>query len=438
VSDREQEEQVAREAWFALLRGSAATHAAKPAGDEWSLLAEEAVRHELGSLTYRLVSDSPWAADVPAEVQQRLRALYLKSAVRNAVLLRQTTEAAAALGRLGIPVMLLKGIHLCRFVYPEPALRVMADVDLMVPRDRLARAEQMFLERGFGPLPRADIEERCSWSNHLAKLQKEGAPVYELHWGIERPTSPFKIDLDGLWSRARKAALDDSEIHLLGPEDLLLHLAIHGSYHHGFDRAGLKALIDVNAVVKKHGGEIDWRVLAERANQWEASGFAYTTLRLAREILGTPVPEETLDSLVHRPEDEEVVEVASRFVLVPEVRLTKPYLALAGSPRLKERVAVVARAVFLPRQAMERAYHLKPGSLLLYPAYLWRLGDLLVRRGRLALSSLFRTRAVHPALERRDDKAVIASWVGRRAGGQTPSADSEVNSLPQTKRSAGR
>ena len=419
------DEEVARRLWFAHLQGRAAAFSEKPTPAQWSLLAEEASRHELGSLTYRLVTDGPLAETVPSEIQQRLRVPYVRSAVRNALLLRQTGAAAIELARHGIPVMLLKGIHLARFVYSEPALRSMADVDIMVPRDNLASAEKVFLDQGFGPLPRPDIEEFCSWSNHLAKLHKPDAPVIELHWAIERPTSPFSIDLDALWKRCRPAQLEGAAIQLLCPEDLLLHLALHGSYHHGFDRAGLKALLDVNAVVAKHGGELDWRALADRANRWGASSFVYTTLRLAGETLRTPIPPLVLDSLEHRPEDEEVVEVASRFVVLPEVQLPRAYLAVAKSPGLGERLRLITRAVFLPRESMERVYHLRSGSPLVYPAYLWRVMDLLVRRGRLGLSSLFRTRSVHPALERKEDQSRIASWVkqGSRSGNPVSGSD---------------
>jgi hypothetical protein len=43
--------------------------------------------------------------------------------------------------------------------------------------------------------------------------------------------------LDGLWSRSRVGELEGVPIRLLALEDLLLHLALHSSYHHRFDRS---------------------------------------------------------------------------------------------------------------------------------------------------------------------------------------------------------
>ena len=405
------DEVVAQRAWLRHLRGEPDRHDATLTQRQWACLAEQATCHHLRGLTYRLLADGPLADRVPGTVRERLRSYYVDTAIRNALLLRQTGEAAAALAAERIPVLLLKGLHLARFIYPEPALRSMADVDLMVPRDRLADAERVFLDRGWGPVPRPDIEQFCTWSNHLAKLHKDGAPVVELHWSIERPTCPFTLDLDGLWARSRPALLDGVPVRLLAPEDLLLHLALHGSYHHGFDRAALKALVDVNTVVAKHRGELDWAGLAQRANSWGAGGFVYTTFRLAGKILGTPVLASVLRELRHQPADEAIVEVAERYILQPQVELPKAYLELARSRGLRERGLLVLDQVFPPRDTMERIYGLKPGTPLVYPYYLGRLLDLLARRSRLLLRSLLRTEALHPALDREDARLRIESWV---------------------------
>jgi hypothetical protein len=401
----------AQRIWFAHLRHD------DPAGrvltaKQWDVVLQLATHHQLRGLTYRLLADGPLAHQVPPAVHDPLRATYVDTAVRNAVLFRQTSEMAGALAASGIPVMLLKGIHLARFVYSEPALRSMADVDLMVPRDRLAEAERVMIERGYGPLPRPDLEAFCTWSNHLAKLTKAGAPVLELHWGIERPTCPFRIDLDGLWARSREATLEGSSVRILSPEDLLLHLALHGSYHHRFDRSALKGLVDIDAVVAKHGSALDWAALVARANQWGASGFGYTIFRLAGEILGTPFPATALAGLDHTVADEEMVELARRYVTRPRVDLPSEYTKLAQTQSLGERWRLLLRNVFLPREALERVYGLRRGTPWAYGYYLVRIADLVARRGGLLLRTLFRTRATRSALDREEDRVLIEKWVG--------------------------
>ncbi|TFG51455.1 MAG: hypothetical protein E4H38_01525, partial [Gemmatimonadales bacterium] len=92
---------------------------------QWTFLADEATRHHLRGVTYRRLTDSPLGSQVPGAVRERLRSFFLETAGRNAVLFRQTSQMVQQLTARGIPVMLLKGMHLSRFVYAEPAPRSM-------------------------------------------------------------------------------------------------------------------------------------------------------------------------------------------------------------------------------------------------------------------------------------------------------------------------
>ena len=42
--------------------------------------------------------------------------------------------------------------------------------------------------------------------------------MFEIHWGIERPTSSFAIDIEGLWARSRTATLEGVPVRLLSFE----------------------------------------------------------------------------------------------------------------------------------------------------------------------------------------------------------------------------
>ena len=428
-----QDQRVAQRAWIAHLRGEARPNLRPLTDRQWSCVAEEAVRHRLRGLTYRLLADGPLAEQMPADVRDKLRSPYVSIAIRNALLFRQTAQMARELSVRGIPVMLLKGMHLSRFVYAEPALRSMADVDIMVRREQLAEAEQVFLDRGFGPLPRPNLEEFCTWSNHLARLQKTGAPVVELHWGIERPSSPFRIDLDGLWARSCVVTLEGAPVHVLSPEDLLLHLSLHCAYHHRLDHSALRGLVDVKAVVVKHANDIDWKALTERANAWGASGFVYTTFRLTAEILGAPIPPSAFRSLPHERADADVVEVARRFILMPRLELPDVYVELAKSETFRERAMLMLRNIFLPRETMERVYELRAGTPMVYVYYWLRLADLLKKRSTELFRALIVTKGMRRTLDREEERLRILKWVNDPIS-QNPSQHAETtseNGLPK-------
>ena len=293
-----------------------------------------------------------------------------------------------------------------------PGLRTMSDIDIMVPERDLAKAEHVMVGLGFGPLPRPDLEEFCRRSNHLARLSRPKSVPVEVHWTIERPTSPFTIDVDALWRRAQPIALGGLEVLALSPEDLLLHLCLHTSYHHRFDRMALKGLVDIDMVVAAFEGRLDWRQVARTAREWGAGSYVYSTLRLATMILETPVPKAALASLDRKMEDETIIELARQFALTPIVDLPPGFREVRASRSLPKRAASVARGIFLPRRHMRRLYGLRDGSPLVYLYYGVRVFDLLRHRGALGLQVLLHTRRVQPALFREAARKRITAWVG--------------------------
>jgi hypothetical protein len=207
---------------------------------------------------------------------------------------------------------------------------------------------------------------------------------------------------------------------LLSVEDLVLHLALHSSYHHRFDRAALKGMADIHAVLVRHSGAIDWPALLERAVAWGASGFLYSTLRLTSQILATPVPQSFLNDLPRERDDEDVIDVARRFILIPRPELPKAYVKLARSQSLRDRAELLVKNLFLPRAKMERVYGLQRGSRLVWAYYPLRLVTLLLKRTSLSLAALFRTRRMRAPLDREDERLRIQAWVKDLPGDHRP------------------
>lgn len=378
----------------------------------WDCVPEQATQQKIGALAYHRLTNGPDAHSIPGHVREQLRTFYALGQLRNTLLLKDACQVIEALQGAGVPVMVLKGLHLAVDVYSEPGLRTMSDIDVMVPERHLATAEAVLVGQGFGPVPRPDIREFCRRSNHLARLSRPKTVPVEIHWTIERPTSPFTIDVDALWRRAQSITLGGLEVLALSMEDTLLHLCLHTSYHHRFDRSALKGLVDIDAVVMAAEGHLDWHRLARTAEEWGAGSYVYTTLRLATMILGTPVPEPALTALNRRAEDEALIDVIHQFVVTPMVDLPPGYRDIREPSSFRKRTANIVRSIFLPKRHMRRLYRLREGSSLVYVYYGVRVVDLLVRRGGLGLQLMLRSRQVQPAVFREAARQRIDSWVG--------------------------
>jgi len=195
---------------YCLGMGADKTRAARLeqlSASDWDDLIQQSVRHGVTPLLYQRFTTTNTSAPIPATVMQRLREIYLYSAKENIRLYHELAKVLKTLQNDGISVIALKGAHLAEVVYGNIALRPMVDTDLLVRKADLSRVEEKLLEMGYGSPERPSIEEQCEKVHHLVRFTKPDVFSIEIHWTIELPTSPFEIDVDGLWERARPATI---------------------------------------------------------------------------------------------------------------------------------------------------------------------------------------------------------------------------------------
>ncbi len=85
----------------------------------------------------------------PSSVLDVLRESFLKNATRNALLYHDLAQVLTTLQTAGIKVAVLKGTHLAALIYPHIGLRPMADIDLLVPADKLELTHTLLLSLGY-------------------------------------------------------------------------------------------------------------------------------------------------------------------------------------------------------------------------------------------------------------------------------------------------
>ncbi len=171
------------------------------------------------------------------------------------------------------------------------------------------------------------------------------------------------------------------------PEDLLLHLCVHTSVH-AF-KYGLSAMCDLDGAIRQFQESIDWECLRQRAYAWNADRCVYINMRLARELLHAPVPEEWLNTLLPTDFHPNYLAIAHQLLFaggqITDVKVPSwPRLVKfwkAGS--LTEKIALMWKRLFLSRQGMALIYHVPPGSLRILLYYPVRFLDLLKENSRL-------------------------------------------------------
>jgi hypothetical protein len=142
-----------------------------------------------------------------------------------------------ALHQSGAAAVLLKGPSLAERLYGSPTLRISRDLDLLVSRSDLPRAEAALAAAEFAPGVPDDYHR--PWRRHSATV--------ELHFDVENPLA-FDFHIASALRRARLSNFQGEPCCLLAPEDELLFLCLH-AVRHRFERLSL--LVDLQLAFEK-------------------------------------------------------------------------------------------------------------------------------------------------------------------------------------------
>lgn len=199
-------------------------------------------------------------------------------------------EVTASLEKEGVPYLPIKG-QVLRDLYPDPDLRQMGDIDILVhPRDRSIVRRVM---EGVGFAPKEHAPSDGEGVVEDAPVDTYAAPglVVEVHTRLftilydRRPACrPFLGE--GLWEHA--APPTGGSRWALRPEaefvTMVLHIASH-LYHKGI---GVRFFLDVALFARAHAASIDAARLRGLLRSLDLERFARVVLALADEWFGVP------------------------------------------------------------------------------------------------------------------------------------------------------
>ncbi|MFO1431044.1 MAG: nucleotidyltransferase family protein [Candidatus Competibacteraceae bacterium] len=383
---------------------------------EWEALRTEAGRQDVMPLLYYRLQSRPERTAIPTSILASLQHAFLKNTAYIALLYHELRQILSACEQEGIPVILLKGSYLAKQVYPEPGLRPMRDMDLMVRPWDLARAGAVSEKLGYALNHPYNIEVETAVSRDIPTYKKRGVFGIEWHWRLSDPGDPLTFEPDELWERAVPMRVEGVSCFGLAPEDLLLHLAFHLAGHH-LCSVPLRFLVDIDIVLGADSQRLDWQVLIDRARRWHWERCVYLTLRLATECFGTPLPERVLTTLVPEPVEDEVMGWAYEQLFAGPVpkpqRMTTNLVQVWKQPGLVQRLRLLWAKVFTSPLAMSREFGVHPDSLALWRYYPLRLWILMQRYGRQVLRLWWQDPAQRAVLERYSNRNALERWLER-------------------------
>ena len=268
----------------------------------------------------------------------------------------------------GIKAAPYKGPVLAAEAYGNLALRGYCDLDVLIDRNDLEKAEKALLRESYTSELTLEGREREAWLNENCELNlnsADGLCHVELHWAPLPPRFGTTFDLKGILGRLRTVSVSGKAIPSLAPEDMLLVLCAHG-FKHFWTR--LFWIADLALLLRAHPN-LDWSVAFERAGQWRCRRMLLLGVELARRLLNTPVPEMALkkieaDSAVSRLASQSEAWLQADWN-ASRSRCKEARYALSGGERFRDRRPMwryLIHRTFAPNERDRAAVRL-PGFL---------------------------------------------------------------------------
>ena len=249
---------------------------------DWTALITAARAESLlGSLAFRLEGQA-----LPPKVEAILDDARRDSAHARTQALWEAEMARRALAGTGAPVTLLKGTAFAAAGLEAGRGRSIGDLDILVPRERLAGVQQALLAAGWEWVKEDSYDDLYyrRWMHELPPLiHRTRDRMIDVHHTILPPTARPTPDAAEL---VRDSVALDSGLRTLSPEDMVVHAAAH-LFADGDLAGGLRNLWDIDRMLREFGGDGFWQRLEERAKLHQLLPEVRRALRLASRVYGT-------------------------------------------------------------------------------------------------------------------------------------------------------
>jgi hypothetical protein len=284
------------------LLGGEYTHQAEVT---WELMIEVASFHYA---TTTLAACLDPDIDVPSDVRNYFESALVLNKKRNEKILSTLARVAGLLNAIDIEPVLLKGAALLvEGIYPQPSMRILGDIDILIPKDRSAEACAALKAVGFD----------TKWSavsppshHHLPMLvDPETGTGVELHTDVISRAADAVIATDWFCEMVRPVVFRGQRVRLPEPTRNAGHIIFHSQIFHGLytlNKVQLRHVIDLALLRARHEKAIDWDELDRRFSAADAGEALATYLHLASELLGQAAPQ-----LSHAPRSDAMTELRS-------------------------------------------------------------------------------------------------------------------------------
>ncbi|MPZ38306.1 MAG: hypothetical protein GEU95_09585 [Rhizobiales bacterium] len=209
---------------------------------------------------------------------------------RNSKLRAEAIELAAFLNRLDVTPIFLKGsANLLSDLYPDPAMRIMLDLDVLVPPSRVGACAEALQKAGYVQLGDVGFPAH----HHYPPLGRPDAEAsVELH--IDPLDIEFRrfLSFEDVSRHAVTMAIDGARLAVPTTWCRLVHGVAHTQFvNHAFAYGHLPLRDLLDSALLSRSGPVDWDAVVARFSTRSASRMLAFQFTAARQLLGGDIPE---------------------------------------------------------------------------------------------------------------------------------------------------
>lgn len=185
--------------------------------------------------------------NLPEEKKEILRNRVKISMMRTMVQVKELNIIKSRFEENGIVNQPMKGACM-KFIYPNPMMREMSDIDILVRDEYMSKAQKIFEELDYTSLGR---------EHHHDIYIKRPYMVVEAHWAMYDETVDKKQY--EYFSDFSKAVLVDGKSYTynFNKEDFYIYMMAHMAKHFYKKGCGIRNLVDVYVYRKKYEGQLN-------------------------------------------------------------------------------------------------------------------------------------------------------------------------------------
>lgn len=235
---------------------------------------------------------------LPFKVRDDLFKLHLLNTLRNKGLREQAIEAVRQLNSIGVePILLKGGVSLFVETFDSPGSRVMADLDILVPKEAAEDCWNGLLTLGYCPIednPHFHIDYRHR-HHHLRPLYRpDGYGMIEIHRDALPNSAARILPTSTIWEQSEPVINPlGPTISVPSPTHRVLHNLLHSdliNQTYASGKISLRSLHELAMMQAVYRDRIDWETIGRLMNGGGQAHLLRASLYLSYRLFGGSIP----------------------------------------------------------------------------------------------------------------------------------------------------